>query len=331
MTGPLAALLELHGPGLWGAMAAFGLVVGLLTGLFGVGGGFMIVPLLKLLFGIPYPIATGSSLSFTIGSGASGMARHLRLGNVEFRATVLMGVGGVVGAWLGKDLQGVLQAGIGAEGRAGFDMVMDGLFLGLLLLTAFLIWSRKDDEPTGTSVLQRIRLGPTIDLPRTGLAGVSAVGLALIGLLVGGMTGLLGIGGGVLFMPLLILVVGLPPHQAVGTSLGVVLFASISGTIGHGLKGHVSLPVVVSLLVGSTIGIQIGAAVCQRLHAARLRKYFVVLVLAVAVWLAANLVAAVAGDGGGNDPSRTKPAVNEHPTGKAVVPTAAKRAGDRGW
>ncbi|HET6427575.1 MAG TPA: sulfite exporter TauE/SafE family protein [Phycisphaerae bacterium] len=306
MTPALAALLDLHGPGLWGAMAAFGLLVGLLTGLFGVGGGFMIVPLLKLLFGIPYPVATGSSLSFTIGSGAAGMARHLRLGNVEVRAMILMGAGAILGAWLGKDLQGFLATAIGSDGKAGFNMVMDGLFIGLLLLTAFLIWSRKDDEPTGTSLLQRLRLGPRIDLPKTGLVGVSAAGLVLIGVLVGGMTGLLGIGGGVLFMPLLILVVGLRPHQAVGTSLGVVLFGSISGTIGYGLRGDVDLPIVVSLLIGSTVGIQIGAALCQRLHAARLRRYFVMLVLAVVVWLAWNFIATLAG--GNVDPSQTQPA-----------------------
>ncbi|MHC4716740.1 MAG: sulfite exporter TauE/SafE family protein [Planctomycetota bacterium] len=295
MTLAPAAVLDLSGPALWCAMAAFGLLVGLLTGLFGVGGGFMIVPLLKLLFGIPYPVATGSSLSFTIGAGAAGTARHLRLGNVEFRATILMGIGAILGAWLGKDLQGFLYEAVGEGSKAGFDLVMDGLFIALLLLTALLIWSRKDDEPTGRALLQRLPLGPRIDLPRARLAGVSIVGLLLVGMLVGVMKGLLGIGGGVLFMPLLILVVGLQPHQAVGTSLGVVLFSSITGTIGYGLDGNVNLPVVVSLLFGSTLGIQVGAALCQRLQSARLRKYFVVLVLAVVVWLAWNFATTLLG------------------------------------
>ena len=307
MTPTLAAVLHLEGPALWGAMAAFGLVVGLLTGVFGVGGGFMIVPLLKLFFGIPYPIATGTSLSFTIGSGAAGAARHLRLGNVEFRATILMGIGAILGAWLGKDLQGFLHTTIGQDSQGGFDLVMDGLFIALLLLTAFMIWSKKDDEPTGKALLQRLPLGPTIDLPQAGLSRVSIMGLVLIGVLVGVMKGLLGIGGGVLFMPLLILVVGLRPHQAVGTSLGVVLFSSITGTIGYGLDGNVNLPVVVSLLVGSTLGIQIGAAICQKLHAAKLRKYFVVLVLAVIVWLAVNFVTTLAGQGNKHTTAPTQP------------------------
>ena len=308
MTPPVAAALHLTGPALWSATAAFGLVVGLLTGLFGVGGGFMIVPLLKLLFGIPYPIATGSSLSFTIGSGTAGSIRHLRLGNVELRATVLMGAGAVVGAWLGKDLQGHLQAALGEQGGDGFVLVMNGLFIALLLLTALLIWSRRDDEPTGRALLQRLPLGPRIDLPQAHLARVSLVGLLLIGVLVGVMKGLLGIGGGVLFMPRLILAVGLRPHQAVGTSLGVVLFSSVTGTIGHGLKGNVDLPLVVSLLLGSMVGIQFGAALCQRLHAARLRKYFVVLVLAVVIWLGWDFIDTLSGGKGAPAAPQTQPA-----------------------
>lgn len=313
-----AAILNLTGPWQWVAMAAFGLVIGVLTGLFGVGGGFMIVPLLKLLFGLPWQVAVGSSLSFTIGSGAGGTARHLRLGNVEPRATVMMGFGAILGAWVGAMLLGHLKDTLGRDGGRSFDLLMQGLFIGLLLLTAVLVWSRRDDEPLDKGLLQRLPVGPRIDLPRAGLTGVSAPGLLLVGLLVGVTKGLLGIGGGVLFMPLLILVVGLRPHQAVGTSLGVVLFSSITGTIGHGLQGNVSLPVVVSLLVGSSLGIQVGAWLCQKLHATGLRRFFVLLILVVIVWLGWELLSTL------RAPASTSPAP---PTQPAAA--RARAVGDR--
>jgi hypothetical protein len=110
-----------------------------------------------------------------------------------------------------------------------------------------------------------------------------------VGFAVGILTGLLGIGGGVLFMPILLLVVGLTPHQAVGTSLGVVLFSATTGTIGHGMDGNVNLPVAMSLLVTSTIGIQIGARICHKLKGDRLRKYFALIVIGAILVLLLDL------------------------------------------
>jgi uncharacterized membrane protein YfcA len=124
---------------------------------------------------------------------------------------------------------------------------------------------------------------------------VSLPGLLGVGLGIGLLAGLMGIGGGVLFVPLLILVVGLAPHQAVGTSLGVVLLSSISGTIKHGLAGRVSLSLTMVLLVGSTLGVQLGAGVCRRLGGRQLRQYFAVLVFLAAVALAADLVVKLIG------------------------------------
>ncbi len=86
-------------------------------------------------------------------------------------------------------------------------------------------------------------------------------------------------------MPLLMIVVGLTAHQAVGTSLGIVVFGSVAGTIKHGLAGNVSLVVAMALLVGSSLGVQAGVAVCQRWRARRLRRAFALLALLVAMWL----------------------------------------------
>jgi len=269
------------------ALCGLGLVIGVLTGLFGVGGAFLITPMLNILFGIDYQIAVGSSLCFTIGAGANGLARHARLRNVEFKSMMILGGGGVCGAWLGAVLNGFLES---AFGKHDYTLVMHGLFILVLTLTAWLIFRGASAGKRRLSLLQRVRLPPHIDLPGAQLSRVSLVGMCLAGLSIGVMKGLLGIGGGVLFMPLLIVVVGLRPHQAVGTSLGVVLFSSISGTIEYGLTEKVYLSVALALLVGSTIGIQIGAWLCQKLPATKLRRYFAALVLAVVALLAVAMV-----------------------------------------
>lgn len=167
---------------------------------------------------------------------------------------------------------------------------MSGMFIVVLALTAWLVVRGGNDGRTGPALLQRLPLPPRIELPGAGLEGVSLPGLCAIGLGIGVIKGLLGIGGGVLFMPVLILVVGLGPRKAVGTSLGVVMFSSVAGTIARGLKDEVNLMVAMSLLVGSAVGVLIGANFCQRLHETRLRRFFAILVMLIVVWLAIDLV-----------------------------------------
>jgi len=275
----------LQGPELVAALAGLGLVIGVLTGLFGVGGGFLLNPLLIVMLGIKESLAIGSCLSFMIGTGATGMARHMRERNVEMRSMVIIGLGAVLGAVAGAQLHEYLRAQLADNFRA----LILALYVVLLVLTAWLVMRGADTEHRGKSLLQRLPVPPQVDLPGAKLAGVSLPGLVAVGLVIGVLTGLLGIGGGVLFMPMLLLAVGLSAHQAVGTSLGVILFSSIAGTIQHALNGHVSLWVAMSLLVGSSVGVQIGAWIGDRLHARRLRQYFGVIVLVAAVVVAIDL------------------------------------------
>ncbi len=273
----------LSGPALLCGLAGLGLVAGVLSGLFGVGGAFLITPLLAAMFGIPYPYAIGSGLCYAIGVGATGFARHHRLKNVEIKSMVILGLGGVIGAVLGAMLNEFLQARLG---KHHYDLTMDALFICMLTLSGWLVFRGKGVDKRGLSVLQRVPLPPYVDLPDANLVHVSLIGMFASGLSIGVLKGLMGIGGGVMFMPLLILMVGLTPHQAVGTSLGVVLFSSISGTIKYGLAGTCSLGIALVLLVGSTVGVQIGAWWCQKIRGIRLRRYFAILVFTVAIVIA---------------------------------------------
>ncbi|MGC9455534.1 MAG: sulfite exporter TauE/SafE family protein [Phycisphaerae bacterium] len=277
----------LQGPALLAALAGFGLIIGILTGMFGVGGGFMVVPLLKLIFGIDYQLAVGSSLCFTIGASASGAARHMRLRNFEPRSMAILAPASMIGAMLGGTLNDILKSHVDAE---MYTQSMHGLFVVMLLATAYVTFSGAGKEAGRRSLLQTIVLGPRINLPAAKLAGISLPGLVSLGVFIGMMTGMMGIGGGVLYVPLLILVVGLSPHVAVGTSLGVVLFGSIAGTVKYGMIGQVSLIVAMSLLIGSAVGIQIGAHVCKKMSGTRLRQSFAGMVFLLAVFIAADFV-----------------------------------------
>lgn len=286
MTGLYEIQAHLGGMTLLVALAAFGFFIGILTGLFGVGGAFLVTPLLNILFGIPYALAIGSGLSFTIGSSSSGLGRHMRLGNFEPRSILILAATSMLGAVLGATLNGSLNLSLGEH---NYTLMMHGLFIVVLLVTAKTIVRPSARDTGGRSILQRLPIGPYLDMPTAGLTHVSVPGLCLAGLAIGVMKGMLGIGGGVLLMPLLILLVGLRAHQAVGTSLGVVMFSSIAGTVKYGLDGKVNLWIVMALLFGSTLGVQIGAQLCNRLHGMRLRRYFAVLVLLTAALIAADL------------------------------------------
>ncbi len=275
------------GPLLVAALVGLGLAIGVLTGLFGVGGGFLLNPLMIVLLGIHESVVVGTSLCFMVGTGAAGVSRHLRSRNVEPRSTLLIGVGAVVGTVLGAQVHTSLKAEMSPH---DFKITILVLYLVLLVGTAYLVYRGPGGDSKRGSLLQRLPVGPRVNLPAVGLTSVSLPGLMVVGLPIGIVSGLLGIGGGVLFMPLLLLVVGLTAHQAVGTSLGVVLFNGVIGTIEHGRAENVSLWVAMTLLVGSSVGVQAGAWINDRLHAHRLRRWFALVVLLAALLVAGDLI-----------------------------------------
>jgi uncharacterized membrane protein YfcA len=280
----------LSGPALWASLAGIGLGVGVLTGLFGVGGGFLIVPLLYVLLGVPYEIAIGSSLSFIVGTGAAGLPRHIRAGNVSGKLALLLAGGSMLGAVAGDLLGEVLVLYVAGGDPAVFNRIMSVLFLLLLMTTAWLVFRGRVEHHSGRTPLQRLPFGPRVNFSTLGLDGVSLPGLLVIGLVVGVLTGLYGGGGGVLFVPMLLLLVGLDAHKAVGTSLAVVMLAAVAGTIKKGFDREVSLLIAMCLLVGSSLGAQLGAWLCMKLHAQRLRRAFAVVILVAALLLAGKLL-----------------------------------------
>lgn len=296
MTGWHELEVVLSGVPLAMALVALGLAVGVLTGMFGVGGAFIIMPLLISVFRIDSTVAVGSSLCFTLGAAAAGFARHRRFGNFEPRSLILIAIPAALGVIGGKWCHEALKTVIGDGDVRAFDRVMEVVFAVFLFPLAVMVW--REPRTLGDerrALLQRIALPPYVDLPRAGLKRVSASGIALVGLQLGVLQGFLGVGGGVFLMPVLILVVGLTPHVAVGTSLGAMVLGSLVGTVEYARDGAVNLWLAMIILIGSTVGIQIGAKLCQRMDPQRLRRYFALLIALMIVPLLLDALSRSAG------------------------------------
>ena len=259
-------------------VALLGGGVGVVAGMFGVGGGFLLTPLLSVVFGIPLPIAVGTGLCQMVGTAVVALLRHRKLGQGEIRFDVLMFAGSVVGVGAGAAVVSRLErAGEVAIFGGTIPTVTVALYGGyslLLIGCSALFWRQASAGLAGAGgALARIRLGPTVMLPHVQIR-CSALVVAYIGVAIGFASGLLGIGGGVALMPVLIYGFGFSIKQAAGTGILALLLTVCVGTVQHAMLGNVHLPLACVLLVGSTVSAQIGAVLTRRLPARTLRRTF---------------------------------------------------------
>jgi len=293
----------------WALVIGLGLIIGNLAGFFGVGGGFLLTPLLNALFGIPYSVAVGSSLSQMIGLSSAASIRHGGLGNIDYRLGALTLVGAVAGAEVGAQALERLKA-LGTTTALGTEMSAVMLVMSLIY-AVLLTWigvavgrealaaARRartgDAEPPSrlAGLLRRVRLRPMVALPVSGIASISVWVLIGVGLVVGFLSGLLGVGGGFILLPVLIYVIGCPTLVAVGTDLFQIIFTAAYGTFTHSLKGNVDLLLVVLMIIGSTVGAQIGAGLTRRFDASRVRGGFALLAFVGVIIVVGKLVSTI--------------------------------------
>lgn len=274
------------------ALLALGVVVGLVAGMFGVGGGFLLTPLLSVVLGLPLPIAVGTGLCQMVGTATVALLRHRKLRQGEQRFDLLMIAGSLIGVTAGARTVAALQsAGDMTLFERRIPIVTVVLYLAFI---AFLLGSAAALSQRGKGKVEllsyvrrgpfaRIALPPYVDLPRVPLSRVSAIVIAYVGLGLGFLSGLLGVGGGVALMPILLYGFGFPIRQAAGTGIIVLLVTAIGGTIAHAHQGHVHLGVAMVLLVGAGISAQVGALLTSRLPAGILRRGFILIILATIV------------------------------------------------
>ena len=287
-----------------------GCIAGFLSGFFGIGGGSLVTPILQVIFQIPFQICVGSSLAQTAGSSITAVLRHWKLGNVDFKlAFLILGVNflGVESGARILDYLGALDTLVIKNQEIHYvEYYSRWLFLLILLVTAGLITleslqsnsllkgkiktqNETNKKLTGR-LIQRLQIPPIIDFPKSNLYSISILAITYPAFFIGITTGLLGIGGGVITVPLLIYGCGVPTNIAVGTSLLLVFFSTFYGTIIHSMRHNVDVTLLSTLLIGSTIFAQIGASMTQLISGHSIRFYFSFIVWALSILLIYDLI-----------------------------------------
>jgi uncharacterized membrane protein YfcA len=274
-------------------LALTGFIVGMLGGFFGVGGGFLAGPLMFWV-GVPINFVVGSDLAHMAGTSLVATRKHRALGHVDLRLAGLMIVGTIPGVEIGAQLIERLKDLGNIEQVIGITYVVIlttvGLFTGWESLRAIRV--RRTDqldaqEVVGVkSLLYRsplLRIPPLIRMPVSGIEEISIWAVILVGLVTGILAGLLGVGGGFLRMPLMIYVLGIPTHVAVGTDLFEIVISAGFGTITHSLKGNVDFMIAATMLTGAALGAQIGAAATRYFSGPIIRLLFSVLPIIAAI------------------------------------------------
>ena len=265
-------------------LALFGLVIGALGGFFGVGGGFLMVPMLNVVFGVPYNIAVGSDLGQMCGMSSAATVRHMRFGNIDFKLGALMIVGTATGVELGAQMLELLKrvGNVSFLGREidTMSLVMSLLYSLLLVLLGQAMVRESvrtmrraagqvqltAEAPVSSAALRlrTIKLWPMVSLPASGIESISLWVILAVCFFTGLLSGMLGVGGGFIRMPALVYILGCPTVVAVGTDLFEIMFSSAYGVMTHAFKGNVHLPLVLALLIGTTVGAQLGASYTRR-------------------------------------------------------------------
>ncbi|WP_260927496.1 sulfite exporter TauE/SafE family protein [Novosphingobium sp. 9] len=275
-------------------IVGLGAITGLLSGMFGVGGGFLTTPLM-IFYGIPPTVAAASAASQVTGASVSGVFAHSRRGNVDYHMGAVMVVGGIIGTGIGAVLFRLLQQ------WGQIDTVINLLYV-LLLGSIGSLMGRESiqsirAERTGVPIAAKKRRHHPIvaTLPlrwrfyRSGLY-ISPLAPLLLGMGTGILTMLMGIGGGFILVPAMLYILGMSANVVVGTSLFQILFVTIATTMMHAMTTKAVDIVLASLLLfGSVTGAQLGAQFAQKASPVKLRLILAVIVLLVAARMAMGL------------------------------------------
>jgi uncharacterized membrane protein YfcA len=277
-------------------LAVIGFFIGVMGGFFGVGGSFIAGPALRAV-GLDWNFAVGTDLAHIVGKSVVAAKRHRALGNVDLRLGFIMAIGTMGGAEVGAQLIQMLK-------RAGnVNLVVSVVSIAIYVsISSFMIWeawrtlrmpkrrkprskvpgaAAKQDESSfshRTRAIQRLQLWPMIHLPTSGVT-ISLWIIILVSFIGGLFSGFLGGGAGYIRMPMMVYVLGIPTHLAVGTDLFEIIISASYGTFSHAIKGNVDILIALVMHTGAAIGAQIGAISTQYFAGPKIRLAFVPLPL----------------------------------------------------
>lgn len=270
-------------------LIGIGFIVGLLGGFFGVGGGFLAGPLM-FWSGVPMNFVVGTDLAHMTGKSIVAAKRHRTLGHVDVKLGMLMIVGTIIGVEIGANIIEAL------EKTGNIDQVIGITYVIILfIISIFTAWESiksiriiRTEKLAVNEVLSfanisrrvhTIRLWPMISLPGSGIAEVSLWVVLGVGMITGILAGALGVGGGFIRMPMLIYLLGVPTHVAVGTDLFEIVFSAGYGTLTHAIKGNVDVLMALVMHTGAAVGAQVGAVATRYFAGPRIRLLFSILPL----------------------------------------------------
>jgi len=275
-------------------LLAMGAAVGFLSGMFGVGGGFLITPLL-IFYNIPPAIAVATGANQVVASSTSGALAHFKKGTIDFKLGTVLLIGGVFGSSLGVWVFSLLRS-VGQ-----LDLFVSLLYVALLGTVGGLMLVESVNAMRRTAGGQP----PSLRRPgqhnwvhrlplkmrfRTSKLFVSVIPVLGLGAIIGFLASIMGVGGGFIMVPALIYLLKVPTNVVVGTSLYQIVFTGAYTTIVHSTTNQtVDIVLAFLLMVGGVAGAQYGAKAGQRLRGEQLRALLALLVLAVAVRLAFDL------------------------------------------
>jgi hypothetical protein len=242
-----------------------GAVGGFSSGLLGVGGGVILIPLLIYVGDTSIIIAASVSMVVIIFASSSGVLAHYGRQNIHFPTGIWMGVASVSGALAGSLLSSIFP-----------EAFFYHLYIGLVGAAIVILISRQREDGAVSGEYQLRRFGSVI-----------------VGLFQGFVAGVLGIGGGFMVVPLMIRFLQMPIHKAVGTSLLVMLFSAVTGFIGKLTIGHYDFHIILWVVVGTIPATQIGALAAQKSSPRLLRLFLLFLLIGILVWMIRSIVATI--------------------------------------
>ena len=273
-------------------LIGLGGIVGILSGMFGVGGGFLMTPLLFFI-GIPPAVAVASEANQILGASFSGAIAHFRRKNVDIKMGFLLILGGIIGSIFGVELFRIFK------NLGQLELIIKVcyvLFLGIIGIIMFFESLRALNYKSKNIKVRKTRHHSWVQgLPlkmrfRTSNLYISSIPAVFIGFFVGILASIMGIGGGFIIVPAMIYILGMPTKVVVGTSLFQIIFVTGVTTYLHAVKNF-SVDIILSflLLVGGVIGAQFGVRIGLKLQAEQLRILLAILVLAMCLKITLEL------------------------------------------
>lgn len=281
-------------------LVVIGFLIGVMGGFFGVGGSFIAGPALRAV-GMHWNYAVGTDLAHIVGKSVVAAKRHRALGNVDLRLGFIMALGTIAGAECGAQLIQLLKR------QGNVDFVVSVISIGIYVsISTFMVWESwktmqlkkrtgakestakgkaksKDRDVSSfdgvTKAIQAIPIWPMISLPTSGVKSISLWIIIIVSFIGGLFSGFLGGGAGYIRMPMMVYVLGIPTHLAVGTDLFEIIISASYGTFSHAVKGNVDILIALVMNTGAAIGAQIGAILTQYFAGPKIRLFFIPLPL----------------------------------------------------